>query len=108
MISFDESTQRLAVGNKQGVIFVYDLASATRLHTLESHSEKPVTAMTFGENGKLLASYCFELSEIKVWRVGTVLFGILNPSVLKTFHVSSHESKWMSSHCYQKNDLVMW
>jgi WD40 repeat protein len=90
----------LAVGNKQGVIFVYDLASAIRLHTLESHSEKPVTAMTFGENGKLLASYCFELSEIKVWRVGSVLFGILNPSTLKTFHVPTNQSTRSTNHSY--------
>jgi WD40 repeat protein len=100
MVSFDESTQRLAVGNKQGIIFVYDLTSATRLHVLESH-KKAVTAMVFGENGKLLASYSFEMAEIKLWRVGTGLFGILNPSVHKIFQVPTHESTL--SFLFQKN-----
>lgn len=107
MISFDESTQRLAVGNKQGVIFVYDLTSATRLHTLESHPEKAVTALTFGENGKMLASYCFESCEIKLWRVGTGIFGILNPSVTKSFHVPTQE-KQVSSQSLLEGVKLTW
>lgn len=87
--SFDQEEQRLAVGTKEGVIFIYDLNSATRWHVLEGH-KGPIAALAFNNNGKILASYSVEDCQVKLWKTQQSLFGILgsDPHCYKTFHVS--------------------
>lgn len=75
MVSFDQEEQRLAVGTKDGPIFIYDLNSATRWHVLEGH-KSAVSALSFNENGKMMASYSVEEAQVKLWKTSQSLFGV--------------------------------
>jgi len=89
MVAFHQQTQRLAVGTKDGLIFIYDLISATRWFTLEGHKYE-VTAVAFEPEGNYLSSYSIEECQIKLWKTSSSFFGILgsNPSCAKTIKVS--------------------
>lgn len=95
-IGFDQATQRLATGTTNK-IFIYDLTSATRWHVLEGHKSN-VIAIAFSENGKSLASYAPDDGEVKVWKMGSTIFGILggNPHCYKTVNVSKLDSKYLT------------
>jgi WD repeat-containing protein 7 len=75
MVSFDQEEQRLAVGTKDGPIFIYDLNSATRWHVLEGHKLQ-VSALSFNENGKMMASYSVEESCVKLWKTSQSFLGV--------------------------------
>ncbi len=94
-ITFDQAAQRLATGTNSK-IFVYDLTSATRWHVLEGHKSN-VIAIAFSENGKSLASYSPDDGEVKLWKMGSTIFGILggNPHCYKTINVSKLDSKYL-------------
>eukprot|EP00029_Vermamoeba_vermiformis_P006773 TRINITY_DN2745_c0_g1_i1.p1 TRINITY_DN2745_c0_g1~~TRINITY_DN2745_c0_g1_i1.p1 ORF type:complete len:719 (+),score=161.51 TRINITY_DN2745_c0_g1_i1:1468-3624(+) len=87
-IGFDQAAQRLATATTNK-IFVYDLTSATRWHVLEGHKSN-VIAIAFSENGKSLASHSPDDGEVKLWKMGSAIFGILggNPHCYKTILVS--------------------
>lgn len=89
MVAFHQQTQRLAVGTKDGLIFIYDLISATRWFTLEGHKCE-VTAVAFEPEGNYLSSYSIDECLIKIWKTSNSFFGILgsNPSCAKTIRVS--------------------
>lgn len=48
---------------------MYDLKQS-RTHMLNAHSH-PVTALTFSDDGKLLATYAYADSLLSVWQVTT-------------------------------------
>lgn len=63
---------------------------------LEGHKSS-VIAIAFSENGKSLASYSPDDGEVKLWKMGSTIFGILggNPHCYKTINVSKLESKYI-------------
>ncbi|KAI8801576.1 hypothetical protein BJ742DRAFT_684998 [Cladochytrium replicatum] len=58
-ISFHGPSQRMAVGTPEGFGIIYDLRTAMRVQVLEGHS-RPITALSFSPDGKLLASFSLE------------------------------------------------
>ncbi|KAI8802474.1 hypothetical protein BJ742DRAFT_911090 [Cladochytrium replicatum] len=62
-ISFHGPSQRMAVGTPEGVGIIYDLRTATRVQVLEGHS-RPITALSFSPDSKLLASFSLEENSI--------------------------------------------
>lgn len=89
MVAFHQESQRLAVGDKKGPIYIYDLISATRWFTLEGH-KTPLSALSFSGDGKVLASYSIPESRVALWKISSSFFGILgsNTSCYKTVPVS--------------------
>jgi len=85
-------------------IFIYDLTSATRWHVLEGHKSN-VIAIAFSDNGKSLASYSPDDGEVKLWKMGSTIFGILggNPHCWKTIPVSKLDSKCMCYFVHERN-----
>jgi len=92
MVSFHQDTQRLAVGTKDSVIVIYDLNTATRWHVLEGH-KKSISAVAFSDNGKNLASYSVEDSEVRIWQTTSSFFGILgsHPHCIQNYKVNPVE-----------------
>ncbi|EGC34256.1 hypothetical protein DICPUDRAFT_153569 [Dictyostelium purpureum] len=74
MVSFHHDTQRLVLGTLDGLVVIYDLKTATRWHRFESFKSL-ITAVTFNENGKMLACYSSKENEIKIWQANTNFFG---------------------------------
>jgi hypothetical protein len=93
MVSFDQEEQRLAVGTKEGVIFIYDLNSATRWHVLEGH-KSGIASLAFSETGKILASYSVDEGLVKLWKTSQSFLGILgsDPHCYKNITVAKPES----------------
>jgi len=89
MIAFHQETQRLGVGDRKGPLLIYDLISATRWYTLESHKNS-ISALAFSDDGKVVASYSIAESAVKLWRTTNSFFGILGSTFAnyKTIHVS--------------------
>lgn len=87
-LAIDLAEQRLAIGTRDGLVHVYDLSSATRVHTLSCHPPYTVSAVAYAP-GKVLASYSMETGQVKVWKTTQSLFGILSgePQTIKTFDV---------------------
>jgi len=86
MATFDAATQRLAVGGKdEPIVYIYDLTSATKWNKLEGH-KSAISAATFSETGKLLATYSMGDCEIKLWQMASSFFGLLgsSPHCVKT------------------------
>jgi len=88
MISFQQTSQRLAVGTTEAIVYIYDLTSATRWHTLEGHS-KQLSALSFSQGGKILATYSIGDAQIKLWKMSSSFFGILpsTPHCYRTIEV---------------------
>eukprot|EP01126_Amoeba_proteus_P066844 TRINITY_DN9755_c0_g1_i1.p1 TRINITY_DN9755_c0_g1~~TRINITY_DN9755_c0_g1_i1.p1 ORF type:complete len:145 (+),score=11.24 TRINITY_DN9755_c0_g1_i1:107-541(+) len=76
MVAFHQESQRLAVGDRKGPLYIYDLISATRWFTLEGH-RAGVAAVAFSGDGKILASYSLEESKVYLWKISSSFFGIL-------------------------------
>lgn len=87
-LAIDMNEQRLAVGTRDGLVHVYDLSSATRVHTLTCHAPFSVSAVAFAP-GKVLATYSMETGQVKIWKTTQSLFGILSgePQTIKSFDV---------------------
>eukprot|EP01127_Copromyxa_protea_P016860 TRINITY_DN508_c0_g1_i7.p1 TRINITY_DN508_c0_g1~~TRINITY_DN508_c0_g1_i7.p1 ORF type:complete len:502 (+),score=81.33 TRINITY_DN508_c0_g1_i7:2702-4207(+) len=79
MVAFHQESQRLAVGDKKGPLYIYDLISATRWYTLEGHKAQ-VSALAFSGDGKILASYAIAESRVALWKISNSFFGILGAS----------------------------
>ena len=88
-LAIDLQEQRLAVGTRDGLVHVYDLSSATRVHTLTCHAPHAVSAVAFAGANKVLATYSMETGQVKIWKTTQSLFGILSgePQTVKTFEV---------------------
>ena len=83
--------QKLAVGTRDGQVFMYDLNTATRIHSLQCHAPFSVSAVAFAGANKVLSTYSVETGQLKVWKTTQSLFGILSgePQNVKTFEVPS-------------------
>lgn len=66
---FQPGTTNVASGDKHGVVLLYDFRRSKELYRLQAH-EKPVTAMAFSRDGKLLATGSKDHT-IKVWEAAT-------------------------------------
>ncbi|KAJ1970432.1 hypothetical protein H4R33_007274, partial [Dimargaris cristalligena] len=72
--------QRLAIGTLEGAVVVMDLRTATPCLVLEGHL-KPVLAVAFSPDGKLIASYSAAENRLAVWETTTNLFSMLASSL---------------------------
>eukprot|EP00817_Percolomonadidae_sp_ATCC50343_P007748 CAMPEP_0117434172 /NCGR_PEP_ID=MMETSP0758-20121206/13442_1 /TAXON_ID=63605 /ORGANISM="Percolomonas cosmopolitus, Strain AE-1 (ATCC 50343)" /LENGTH=1206 /DNA_ID=CAMNT_0005225387 /DNA_START=197 /DNA_END=3817 /DNA_ORIENTATION=+ len=97
MVSFNQSKQRFAVGNKLGMIVVYDLQTASKYSLIDGHREL-VTALSINLAGDYLASYSCKDSKVKIWNIEPS--GMMNlkqvlggkPRPTKTFEIP--QSDW--------------
>ncbi|TPX36151.1 hypothetical protein SmJEL517_g01417 [Synchytrium microbalum] len=100
--SFHGTSQRLTVGGPDGAIVLYDLRTATRMQVLEGHT-KPVSAVSFSSDGKLLASFSVEENSVRFWQpaggllgaasaLAGVVGGVVQLRQFRTFSVGPAES----------------
>ena len=75
-IDFHAKTQRLAVGLSDGNIIIYDLRTATKIFVLVGHV-KPVHAVSFSSDGKLIATYSVDENCVKIWQPSSGFLGTL-------------------------------
>jgi len=89
MLAIDLTDQRLAVGTRDGQVHIYDLNTATRVHTLQCHAPFSVSGVAFAGANRVLSTYSIETGQVKVWKTTQSLFGILSgePQTVKTFEV---------------------
>lgn len=66
-ISFHQESQKFALGIHK--IIVYDLRTAVKWREFDGH-KKEVNCLSFNQNGKFIASFCIEESQIKIWKLG--------------------------------------
>mmetsp|Transcript_3484 Transcript_3484/g.6739 ORF Transcript_3484/g.6739 Transcript_3484/m.6739 type:complete len:1074 (-) Transcript_3484:1103-4324(-) len=70
MTSFQQETQRFAVGTVESSIIIYDLRTATKWRILEGH-QGPVSALAFGvRSGDSIMSYSAAESMLRYWKTG--------------------------------------
>ncbi|KAG9297893.1 hypothetical protein G9A89_000056 [Geosiphon pyriformis] len=79
-ITFHGRSQKLAVGTLEGASIIYDLRTATRWHVLEGHT-KPVTAISFSMDGKIIVSCSLDERTVRVWNPSPGLLGMLTGSL---------------------------
>ncbi|KAH6566901.1 hypothetical protein BASA50_002582 [Batrachochytrium salamandrivorans] len=74
-VAFHASTQRLAVGGSaDGFVIVHDLRTATKAYVLRGHT-RPVHAVSFSADGKLVATFSIYESCVKIWQLHTGFLG---------------------------------
>lgn len=66
-VHFHAQSQRLAVGTMEGLVFIYDLRTATKVSVLEGHT-KPVSAVSISDDGKLVSSFSVDENCLKFWQ----------------------------------------
>ncbi|GMS89618.1 hypothetical protein PENTCL1PPCAC_11793, partial [Pristionchus entomophagus] len=74
MVSYCASSRRIAFGGKNGTVVVHDLR-ATRTQNLHAHS-CPVSACSFSEDGKMLATYGGDEGKINLWQTTQSFLGM--------------------------------
>ncbi|RIA87577.1 WD40-repeat-containing domain protein [Glomus cerebriforme] len=79
-VTFHGGSQKLAVGTLEGASIIYDLRTATRWHVLEGHT-KPVTAVTFSGDGRLIVSCSLEEGTVRVWNPSPGFLGMIAGSL---------------------------
>ncbi|GAM28366.1 hypothetical protein SAMD00019534_115420 [Acytostelium subglobosum LB1] len=78
MVSFHHDTQRLLLGTLDGSIVIYDMKSATRWHRIDANADRAfVSAVSFSDSGKALASFSSKDSLVKIFQTNTSFFGLL-------------------------------
>ncbi|KAL5036344.1 hypothetical protein BDV3_005042 [Batrachochytrium dendrobatidis] len=76
-VSFHAGTQRLAVGgSSDGFVIVHDLRTATRAFILRGHT-RPVHAVSFSNDGKLMATFSINENCVKIWQLHVGFLGAL-------------------------------
>ncbi|KAI8824039.1 uncharacterized protein EV422DRAFT_564745 [Fimicolochytrium jonesii] len=66
-VAFHHTSQRLAVGTMEGVGVVYDVRIAAKVQIMEGHT-KPITAVSFSPDGKLIATYSLIENTLRFWQ----------------------------------------
>ena len=84
MVSFNQDTQRLAVGLADGQIYVYDIKTACRVHVLQGHKGS-INALSFANSGKTIASYSVDDATVRIWTAASTFFGFNSPHCTRTF-----------------------
>lgn len=78
-ISYDPRSRRIAVGIRQGSIFLYDLRS--NKHQLIFKGRHPITTLAFSPDGKYLSAYSVSDNHLSFWTTSSSLFGMLQSQV---------------------------
>jgi len=89
MISFHQEKQKLAVGNSEGLIVIYDMRIASKWQVFEAH-KSPVSAVSFSPNGEMLVTYSPKENSCRAWNTdGTSMLSLLGMSsrVIKSYNV---------------------
>eukprot|EP00762_Andalucia_godoyi_P006021 ANDGO_00012.mRNA.1 WD-40 repeat-containing protein len=73
MAAFHQERQRLAVGDMNGVVRVWDLKTAQLYQQWKVHVKGPIAAVSFNASGDWLASYSLGEPLPRIWRADTVL-----------------------------------
>ena len=89
MVAFSQARQRIAVGNMDNSISIYDLKTASFWKALEGH-EAPVSAVIFSKNGDTLVSYSAQDFSLRVWKIEIGFFqGLVGVKNIKPSNVVS-------------------
>jgi hypothetical protein len=85
-----QSAQRLSVGGNDGLITIFDLKTATKWQQFAAHNH-PISAMSVSPDGKHLASFSSAEVTLKIWHIGSSLFGMMSsaPKCVKTFSITN-------------------
>ncbi|KAJ3334779.1 hypothetical protein HDU93_007254, partial [Gonapodya sp. JEL0774] len=75
-VTFQSATQRLAVGDLNGEIVLYDLKTGAPWQILEG-TPKAVTIVSFSPDGKTVCSYSAEDATIRFWQPTSNLLGMM-------------------------------
>jgi WD40 repeat protein len=65
-VAFNTNVQRLAVGNSEGSVVIYDVKTATKYQYLTCFERGSSTAVNFSSDGRFLLSFSLELGKVKV------------------------------------------
>jgi len=88
MVSFHQEKQKLAVGNEDGYVIIYEMRTASKWQSFQNHPGKSIDALAFSPNGEMLASYSSGDQCARMWMIegGYVLniLGVANRA-FKTF-----------------------
>jgi WD40 repeat protein len=89
MVSFHQEKQKLAVGNSEGLVVIYDMRTASKWQLFTAH-QAPVSAISFSPNGEQLVTYSPREGTCKVWNTdGSSMLTLLGMSnrAIKSFDV---------------------
>lgn len=80
MISFQQNSQRLAVGSSDGKVFLYDVTTGSIWKNLNAHGNE-ISALIFDQSGEILITYSAVEGSLKFWKIGlkgflTSIFGM--------------------------------
>lgn len=78
-ISYDPRSRRIAVGIRQGSIYLYDLRS--NKHQVIFKGRHPITTLAFSPDGKYLSAYSVNDNHLSFWTTSSSLFGMLQSQV---------------------------
>ncbi|KAJ3129771.1 hypothetical protein HK098_000140 [Nowakowskiella sp. JEL0407] len=104
-ITFHSESQRLGVGTNEGFGVLYDLRTATKIQILEGHT-KPLTALSFSPNGKLIASYSILDNCVMFWQPAVGFLG----TIVGAFGVNSNanvSTLGQQMSCFRKFNVGM-
>ena len=73
MLSFHQSSQRLAVGATDGKIFIYDITTGSLWKSMNAHGNE-ISAVLFDSTGNILISYSSTECNLKFWKIGLTGF----------------------------------
>ena len=73
MITFHHNTQKIAVGNQNGIIEIYDMTNGNNWRKIPAH-KKEINALIFDNSGNIIISYCSEEYCVKIWKIGLTNF----------------------------------
>jgi WD40 repeat protein len=91
MVSFHQERQKLAVGNTDGYVVIYDMRTASKWQLFEAH-KSPVAAVSFSPNGEMLCTFSPREYACKLWNTdGSGVLNLLGVGsrAIKTFEVPS-------------------
>lgn len=80
MVRFHQSTQKLAIGARTGVVVIYDIKAGKRWDVLKNNNntfshDSAISCVAFWEDGSRLAFYNSRESCLQVWSIGEAAFG---------------------------------
>jgi len=94
MVSFHQERQKLAVGNTDGYIVIYDMRTASKWQLFEAH-KVPVAAVSFSPTGEYLCTYSPRDYTCKLWNTdGSGVLNLLGVGsrAIKSFEVPGNKS----------------
>lgn len=79
-MTFNEASQRLAVGTLEGGVVAYDVRAVTRLYVIEAHATGPVHMVSFSPDGRRLVTLGLndQGGTARVWKTGTTLSSVFS------------------------------